>query len=252
MTNQIFLKPAWSIFLGVVPENSTHSHYSLEICISLYDVLKIGGSDSEMEYGSCIIGNNIRHKHLSSSLQLSILFSPLSELAIYYAKQNKNRDFISFTDTLIEKVKVISDEYLKGNITNLSFIDKIQSQIEIKKKECSPYNITTDKRILASIKYLQDNYDKVVSLKEISSRYHLSTSRFLHLFKKEAGISFRKIQVWNRLAHSFKLFQKAMTLTEIAHECGFTDSAHFSKKFKETFGISPKQIRTATLYNFIA
>lgn len=251
MTNQIFLKPAWSVFLGVLPENNDHSHYSVEICISLTDKLKIGYLNSEKEFSSCVIGCNANHRHLSNLPQVSILLSPLSELGIFYTKKLETHDVLFFSDSLIENTKEITLDYLKGKLTYSSFIDKIQNQINSKKEESRSSRNTIDNRILASIDFIQNNYEHVISLTEVSSRYHLSTSRFLHLFKKETGISFRKIQIWNKLAHSFRLFQKNKTLTEIAYECGFTDSAHFTKKFKETFGISPKQIRTATLYNFI-
>lgn len=251
MTNQIFLKPAWSVFLGVLPENNDHIHYSVEICISLTDMVKIGYLNFEMEFSSCVIGCNTYHRHLSNLPQISILLSPLSELGLYYAKKIESNDVLFFSDSLIENTKEIALDYLKGKLTHSSFIDKIQNQLNSKKEESRLSRNIIDDRILASIDFIRGNYENVISLTEVSSRYNLSESRFLHLFKKETGISFRKIQVWNKLARSFRLFQKNKTLTEIAYECGFTDSAHFTKKFKETFGISPKQIRTATLYNFI-
>lgn len=214
-------------------------------------MLKIGYLNSEKKFSSCVIGCNTTHRHLSNLPQVSILLSPLSELGIFYTKKLETQGVLFFSDSLIENTKEITLDYLKGKLTHSSFIDKIQNQINSKKEESRSFRNTIDDRILSSIDFIQNNYEHVISLTEVSSRYHLSTSRFLHLFKKETGISFRKIQVWNKLSHSFKLFQKNKTLTEIAYECGFTDNAHFTKKFKETFGISPKQIRTATLYNFI-
>jgi AraC family transcriptional regulator len=32
-------------------------------------------------------------------------------------------------------------------------------------------------------------------------------------------------------------------LASIAHECGFSDQAHFSRQFNQAFGVSPSQFR---------
>ncbi|MBI3233415.1 MAG: helix-turn-helix transcriptional regulator [Bacteroidetes bacterium] len=251
MTNQLFIGKRWGIFLGILPENVVHRHYSLEICIPLPEKKETEHTNSKVEVSNCIIRGNSKHKHQSFSPQLSILISPFSDVGLCYLNKIGNKEVLFCTDSLMENAKTIAICYLRGDFTYSSFIDKIRNLIETQKEDSISIDRIKDRRIVESIKYIQNNYDKVISLKELATLHHLSPSRFLHLFKKETHSSFRKIQIWNKLTSSLKLFQKSMTLTEIAHECGFTDSAHFSRRFKETFGLTPKQLKTATLYNLI-
>jgi len=103
-------------------------------------------------------------------------------------------------------------------------------------------NHFTDERIKKAIKYLEINFDRVISVKEIAEKCFLSESRFLHLFKENTGITYRKVQQWNKVSKSFSMLRN-QSLTETAHQFGFTDSAHYSKVFKETFGFNPKLIQ---------
>ena len=108
--------------------------------------------------------------------------------------------------------------------------------------ECEKENHYKDERIKKAIKYLETNFDRVISVKEIAEMCFLSKSRFLHLFKESTGITYRKVQQWNKISKSFVSLRK-QSLTETAHQFGFTDSSHYSKVFKETFGFNPKIIQ---------
>ncbi len=39
-----------------------------------------------------------------------------------------------------------------------------------------------------------------------------------------------------------KLLKAGISGTEVAHQVGFYDQAHFSKAFKATYGVKPSQI----------
>lgn len=53
-------------------------------------------------------------------------------------------------------------------------------------------------------------------------------------------------EVWRdmRLQHArWRLMNSKRTITQIAHECGFSDSSHFSRWFKARFGETPSEYR---------
>jgi AraC-like DNA-binding protein len=96
-----------------------------------------------------------------------------------------------------------------------------------------------DERMNLALAYLSDKSDQIVPLIDVADHCNLSSSRFLHLFKEQTGITYRRAQLWNKLMKGITQFGK-MSLTEIAHYSGFSDSAHFSRTFKENFGFSPR------------
>lgn len=70
----------------------------------------------------------------------------------------------------------------------------------------------------------------------------LSSSRFQHLFKEQTGVPFRRYRLWMRLQGTMMKVLSGRTLTEAAHECGFSSSAHLSAAFKDMFGLPLTQL----------
>ncbi len=66
---------------------------------------------------------------------------------------------------------------------------------------------------------------------------HLSPSRLRHLFVEQTGLAFKTYMLWLRLVRALEVYSDGASLTEAAHAAGFSDSAHFSRIFKRTFGL---------------
>jgi AraC family transcriptional regulator len=66
---------------------------------------------------------------------------------------------------------------------------------------------------------------------------YLSPDRLRHLFVEHTGLAFKTYMQWQRLVRALDVYAKGRSLTEAAHEAGFSDSAHFSRVFKRFFGL---------------
>lgn len=75
----------------------------------------------------------------------------------------------------------------------------------------------------------------------VSARVGLSESRLRHVFTAEVGISMRAFVRWWRLIQATGLLASGMSMTAAAHEAGFADAAHFSRTFRQSFGLSPTE-----------
>ena len=94
-----------------------------------------------------------------------------------------------------------------------------------------------DERIQRIIDFAAAHLDQPLTLESASAGVHLSGSRLRHLFVEQTGLAFRTYLVWLRLVRAVDLYSQGRSLTEAAHEAGFSDSAHFSRIFKRTFGL---------------
>lgn len=65
---------------------------------------------------------------------------------------------------------------------------------------------------------------------------NLSTSRFQHLFKQEAGVSYRRYAAWTRMRVAVSEVVNGANFTTAAHAAGFYDQPHFSREFRRIFG----------------
>ena len=95
-----------------------------------------------------------------------------------------------------------------------------------------------------AIKYITDHYDEKLPTDMLAKLCNLSESTFLRYFKKVFNMPPSDYIVSHRITHSKILLNDTVkSITEIAQDTGFFDSAHFTKTFKRVVGISPLQYR---------
>lgn len=106
------------------------------------------------------------------------------------------------------------------------------------------YQDITDPRVRRAVFFMEQNISSPVSTEDVAEELELSTrqlERLFHIYLRESPASyFRKL----RLRHAnWLLHNTKRPITDIALECGFSDSSHFAKRFKELFGQAPGQAR---------
>jgi YesN/AraC family two-component response regulator len=104
------------------------------------------------------------------------------------------------------------------------------------------------KKILDAIKltlsYMENNYQKPITLDEICSRIYLSKYYLCRIFKEEIGKS--PIEYLNliRISKATELLQSGKyNVTEAAEKCGFSNISYFSKVFKKYKSQPPSKMR---------
>ena len=99
-----------------------------------------------------------------------------------------------------------------------------------------------DPRIGAVVALIQSSPNLPDDAGALAQRVGLSTSRFLHLFKTETGVSYRRLRAWKRARMLLPSINRPHNLAKLAQDIGYPDSTHFSHSIREYFGISPKDI----------
>jgi AraC-like DNA-binding protein len=73
----------------------------------------------------------------------------------------------------------------------------------------------------------------------LADSIHLSPTRLVHLFKEQTGVPIRRFRQWHRMKAVAALVAAGENLTDAALNAGFSDSAHFSRAFRNMFGMKP-------------
>lgn len=73
----------------------------------------------------------------------------------------------------------------------------------------------------------------------------LSESRFLHLFVQSTGVPFRRFRLWTRLRAAVDAGLRGRSFTDAAIDSGFSDSAHFSRTFRDMLGVTPSSVMSS-------
>lgn len=82
------------------------------------------------------------------------------------------------------------------------------------------------------------------TLGELAAGVGVSYHRMSHLFTEAMGIPFRGWSSFERLVRAARRFEHAGTLTGIAHDSGYTDSAHLSRTWQRVYGLTPSFVRS--------
>ena len=97
--------------------------------------------------------------------------------------------------------------------------------------------------------YLTDNLAKNISLDELSSLTGLSSYHFLRVFRDTMGLPPHAYQTQLRINRAKKLLADGKDIVQVAYDTGFTDQSHFSNKFKQLVGATPRQYKLAQYAN---
>lgn len=94
------------------------------------------------------------------------------------------------------------------------------------------------------VEYINDNFACEFTLDDLASKIALSRSHFSRLFKKETGYTLQNYIIKVRLERAKLLLTRGnVSITEIAHKCGFSSSAHFTSSFVKNIGVRPSVYR---------
>ena len=107
-----------------------------------------------------------------------------------------------------------------------------------------PKKMMGGEEMLGVVNYMYKNYKNPLSISDLAQVAHMSESNFYARFKKQFGMSpIAYLNHYRLTLASDMLKQSSASVGEIAESVGFSDRLYFSRLFKRTFAISPKQYR---------
>jgi AraC-like DNA-binding protein len=101
---------------------------------------------------------------------------------------------------------------------------------------------TLDPRVAAVVARIKADPACHCTAEECAEASGLSFSRFLHLFKDEVAVTFRRFRAWKRARLFLHHVNRQSSLTDIALEAGYPDSTYFSHSIRQVYGLRPKDI----------
>ena len=94
------------------------------------------------------------------------------------------------------------------------------------------------------IDYCRLNYQRNISLDDVSAAVNVSKSRISHIFSENLHMSFRSFINAFRLSNASEMIINGdKTITTIALESGFENTRTFNRAFMKQFGCSPAEYR---------
>ena len=227
---KIFIWEGAAVFVGRLSDTSLHKHHAIQLCIGVGGPFQLLHNGAWVEANFANIPANVAHQ-LDAS-ENAVAFALLDGAWVI----GDNKKTVTISDDVID---------LKLQEQTLDTVDDGRRLLDLIVGQGIPVrNIPSkrDARINQVLENLRDVGASQISADSCADMAGLSPSRFLHLFTQNVGLPFRRYVLWRRIIRAIEEVCAGGDLTMAAHAGGFADSAHFSRTFRETFGLSPSKL----------
>lgn len=98
--------------------------------------------------------------------------------------------------------------------------------------------------LLLALQYIKSNLSISLTIEKIAAAAYISKSSLAKKFRKELSVSVNKYVSDAVLSEAaLRLITKNESILSISERYGFSDQFYFSRKFKQKFGMSPREYR---------
>ena len=164
--------------------------------------------------------------------------------------------YVDITNTaVLQKTDRIFNEFSKAACGNkihdklrekICLLELFDTYVTLASQAKDPISITKQNTCLMQnvTKYMEDNIEKNLSVKDLADFCHLHPNYFIRAFKEKFGSTPAKYMKTFKLEAAKRLLEETeLSVAEIMNRVGFDDASHFSKLFKSYFGTSPQNWR---------
>lgn len=216
-----------------------HVHYAATLAVTLEKNICIETEQGRQEYRAALVGPNTYHRTISPGVEMiALLIDPetyeYGSISDFVKTGEVKRLEIAAFIPLMERLRDLYNGILNNEEAWDLHLDLLQSVFPFRRLE---KNI--DDRIRKIAYKIRTELPDSIRMKEIGKDFSISEDRLIRLFKENLGIPLRRYLLWVRILSTVKLLKEGKNLTEAAHAAGFSDSAHFTRTFKENFGFVP-------------
>ncbi|MBU5212388.1 response regulator [Bacillus oleronius] len=193
-----------------------------------------------------------KEKHLLESIKLGDHHRALQAFEIYMeANKDKNSHIyeeLSILITRMLKEYGIHHEIKQKPIQEEQWIISLRQFVMKAVELVQAWRANHQKGYLQTAKeYIENNYEKNISLEEVADFVELSPFHFTKMFKEKFGVTFIDYLTDVRLEHAKReLIHTNKSLKEICYSVGYNDPNYFSRVFKKKTGLSPTIYRNQT------
>jgi len=236
-----------------------HDEYAIGVTLSGAQDTKYQRQHQYMPAGTiCVINPGELHTGFAHDSKIGWkyrMFYPsvalVQEIAIELGKHPTNAIFFPHLviddDTLFQQMlfahQLFEDTHTLQLEREIAFFNIIRQMITSYADDTKP--ITTSMINLPYLRrareFIDANYSQDITLQQIADTVHISRYHLLRMFQSHFGISPHAYLTHLRIKQAKHLLRSGQSIIDTAHQVGFSDQSHFTKRFKQVTGITPGQ-----------
>ena len=104
-------------------------------------------------------------------------------------------------------------------------------------------HLQTDPKIRQVLSYINEHLSEPLDVEQLSEQVYLSRYHFMRLFKAQTGSTVHAYIRQKRLLWAARLIREGVPAGKAAADSGFGDYSAFHRAFRDSFGISPAELK---------
>jgi len=207
---------------------------SMELCKMLIVGDKAGIADTLDSMFDMMVNNHEKNNSSIESLCISIIYRLNITIVEMGLEPN---DFLDDSSKLINKLMGVESILDIRKWMKDIFLSVIEYYERL--KENKDFCIRKEFE-----RYIEINYQKDISLKQIAQEWHYSPNHLGNVFRQKLHKGFSEYLVEYRMGKAAILLKKdEAKIYEVAHQVGYNNISSFIKQFKQIYGTTPAKCR---------
>ena len=100
-----------------------------------------------------------------------------------------------------------------------------------------------DSKIENALSYINEHLSERLTVDMLAEKVYLSKYHFMRLFKESTGSTVHAYVRQKRLLYAAKLIREGVNANKAASDAGFSDYSTFHRAFRESFSVSPGELK---------
>jgi len=230
-------------FLYITPgiRSDVTQRHTVTLLVALNDagfVLGTQNGQSQRYQAALIARHTPRSLDASDTALLSLNFDPQSyehhALTAFLANQAVRS--VSLTPGAIDRQEMLR---VGSGTLDKSALFRLTTALPKAINGYRPIKVAMDMRALHVAQKIKKELPLTSSVAELGAEIGLSADRLTHLFSDKLGIPIKSYILWAKMRRAIELIAQGETLSAVAYDVGFSDSAHLTRTIKYFFGLTP-------------
>ena len=212
-----------------------HAHHAIQITVALAGSLQLSTEARTLSGPALAVAADRKHRFDASGLLAFVFLEPESLLGrVVQEKIFREGDLAQLDADAADKLASLRHTF-ERKLKDEALLDAGRDFAQcLADAGTAPL---PDPRVRRIVEYARTHLHEPLTLSTAAHGVYLSPSRLRHLFVEQTGLPFKTYVLWLRLMKAVQIYSSGASLTDAALSAGFSDSAHFSRIFRRTFGL---------------
>lgn len=220
-------------------------------------------SEKDLKIFHLILPKYVLDKH-SKDLEKFSGYHILFEIEPFIRKNYSENMFLKLTKSQLNNLKTLMDNMIdiltRGQTQEAKYMFELQSLLMIgelshyinEKYQTVPVGDTPDDiTMVKTIEFLRNSYYEKIKVDDLAKMANLSRSTYLRKFSSMMKKTPSEYLTEIRIKKSCEFLENAeLSITYIAHACGFFDCSHFIRVFTKYNSTTPENYRKRVISRF--